>query len=105
MLFRSKYMRIAITQKLYWFLDVLVEEDVYSHILVLQFPLLYGSGKTAELVRQPMFTSLLQAFKTFMIVICSSTAWEGYASGSKCRLAPNRFPRLIHSIQNSSIRA
>ncbi|XP_006589330.1 uncharacterized protein [Glycine max] len=69
-------MKIAITQKLYWFLDVLVEEDVYSHILVLQFPLLYGSGKTAELVRQPMFTSLLQAFKTFMIVICSSTAWE-----------------------------
>ncbi|XP_014627762.1 uncharacterized protein [Glycine max] len=68
--------RIAITQKLYWFLDVLVEEDVYSHILVLQFPLLYGSGKTVELLWQPMFTFLLQAFKTFMIVISSSTAWE-----------------------------
>ncbi|KAK7356496.1 hypothetical protein VNO80_15769 [Phaseolus coccineus] len=68
--------QIAITRKLNWFLDILVEEDVYSHILVLQFPLLYGSGKTAELVSQPIFTSILQAFKTFMIVIFSSTAWE-----------------------------
>ncbi|RDX58454.1 hypothetical protein CR513_62229, partial [Mucuna pruriens] len=68
--------KVAITQKLHWFLDILVEENVYSHILVLQFPLLHGSGKTAELVWQPMFTSLLQAFKTFMIVLSSSTAWE-----------------------------
>ncbi|XP_029128453.1 uncharacterized protein LOC109804742 isoform X2 [Cajanus cajan] len=72
--------KVAITQKLHWFLDILVEEDVYSHILVLRFPLLYGSGKTAELVWNPMFTSLLQAFKTFMIVISSSTAWEGLES-------------------------
>ncbi|KAK8467702.1 hypothetical protein PHAVU_007G134600 [Phaseolus vulgaris] len=68
--------QIAITRKLNWFLDILVEEDVYSHILVLQFPLFYGSGKTAELVSQPIFTSILLAFKTFMIVIFSSTAWE-----------------------------
>ncbi|KOM52407.1 hypothetical protein LR48_Vigan09g106600 [Vigna angularis] len=68
--------QIAIARKLNWFLDILVEEDVYSHILVLQFPLLYGSGKTAELVSWPIFSSLLQAFKTFMIVISSSTAWE-----------------------------
>lgn len=68
--------KVAITQKLQWILDILVEEDVYSNILVLQFPLLYGYGKTAELVWQPMVTSLLQAFKTFMIVISSSTAWE-----------------------------
>ncbi|CAJ1976571.1 unnamed protein product [Sphenostylis stenocarpa] len=71
---------IAITRKLNWFLDILVEEDVYSNILVLQFPLLYGSGKTAELVSQPIFTSLLQAFKTFMIVISSSTAWDEFES-------------------------
>ncbi|XP_061337520.1 uncharacterized protein LOC133284511 [Gastrolobium bilobum] len=67
--------KVAITQKLHWFLDILVEEDVYSQILVLQLPLLHGSGKTAELVWQPMFTSLLLALKTFMIVISSSTAW------------------------------
>lgn len=67
--------KVAITQKLNWFLDILVEEDVYSHMLVLQFPLFYGSGKTVELVWHPMFTTLLQAFKTFMIVISSSTAW------------------------------
>ncbi|KAK7391585.1 hypothetical protein VNO78_20002 [Psophocarpus tetragonolobus] len=70
------YVKIAITQKLQWFLDILVEEDVYSHVLVLQFPLFYGSGETAELVWQPMFISLLQALKTFMIVISSSTGWE-----------------------------
>ncbi|RHN81216.1 hypothetical protein MtrunA17_Chr1g0196651 [Medicago truncatula] len=68
--------KVAITQKLNWFLDVLVEEDVYSCMLVLQLPSLSGSGKTAELVWQPMFTLLLQAFKTFMIVISSSTAWS-----------------------------
>ncbi|KAL1294880.1 hypothetical protein HN51_055717 [Arachis hypogaea] len=67
--------KVSIVQKLHWILDILSEEDVYCHMLVLQLPLLYGSGKTAHLVWQPMFSSLLQAFKTFMIVICSSTAW------------------------------
>ncbi|KAK7278555.1 hypothetical protein RJT34_23586 [Clitoria ternatea] len=68
-------LKVVIAQKLRWFLDILVEEDVYSHILALQLPLLYGSGESTELVWQPMFTSLLQAFKTFMIVISSSIAW------------------------------
>ncbi|KAL2325030.1 hypothetical protein Fmac_024088 [Flemingia macrophylla] len=72
--------KVEITRKLHWFLGILVEEDVYSHLLVLRFPLLNGSGKTAELVWHPMFTSLLQAFKTFMIVISSSTAWEEFES-------------------------
>ncbi|MED6156978.1 hypothetical protein PIB30_019278 [Stylosanthes scabra] len=67
--------KVSIVQKLQWSLDMLIEEDVYCHMLVLELYLLYGSGKTAELVRQPMFTSLLLAFKTFMIVISSSTAW------------------------------
>ncbi|XP_052110550.1 uncharacterized protein LOC107466474 [Arachis duranensis] len=67
--------KVSIVQKLHWILDILSEEDVYCHMLVLQLPLLYGSGKTAQLVWQPMFSSLLQAFKTFMIVIYSSTAW------------------------------
>ena len=68
-------MKVAIVRKLHWFLDILIEGDVYSHMLVLQLPLLYGSGKTTQLVWQPMFTSLLQAFKTFMIAVSSSTAW------------------------------
>ncbi|KAJ1404809.1 hypothetical protein SESBI_26387 [Sesbania bispinosa] len=73
-------MKVAITQKLHWFLDILVEEDVYCHMLILQLPLLHGSGKTTELVWQPMFTSLLQAFKTFMIAISLSTAWVEFES-------------------------
>ncbi|WJX13796.1 hypothetical protein P8452_04147 [Trifolium repens] len=72
--------KVAITQKLNWFLDILVDENVYSYMLVLQLPLLSGSGKTTELVWHPMFTILLQAFKTFMIVISSSTAWAEFES-------------------------
>ncbi|GAU30724.1 hypothetical protein TSUD_39480 [Trifolium subterraneum] len=72
--------KVAITQKLNWFLDILVDENVYSYMLVLQLQLSSGSGKTAELVRQPIFTILLQALKTFMIVISSSTAWAEFES-------------------------
>lgn len=68
-------LKVVITRKLQWFLDILVEEDVYCNMLVLQLPLLYGSGKTTELVWQPLFTSLLHAVKTFMILVSSSTAW------------------------------
>lgn len=66
---------VGIVQKLQWFLDILVEEDVYMNILVLQLPVLRGSGKTVQLVWQPLFTSLLHAIKTFMIVVSSSSAW------------------------------
>ncbi|KAF7807472.1 uncharacterized protein G2W53_039633 [Senna tora] len=68
-------LKVGMTRKLQWLLDILVEEDVYSNMLVLQLPLLYGSGKTIELVWQPLFNSLLHAVKTFMIVVSSSTAW------------------------------
>ncbi|KAL5098360.1 hypothetical protein RYX36_002687 [Vicia faba] len=68
-------MKLSITKKLNWFLEILVEENVYSCMLVLQVPLCSGSGKAVELVWQPIFSLLLQAFKTFMIVISSSTAW------------------------------
>ncbi|KAI9080635.1 hypothetical protein K1719_037392 [Acacia pycnantha] len=68
-------LKLGLVNKLQWFLDILVEEDVYSNILVLQLPLLRGSGKTVQLVWQPLFTSLLHAVKTFMIVVSSSTAW------------------------------
>ncbi|KAJ6713781.1 HOLLIDAY JUNCTION RESOLVASE [Salix viminalis] len=68
--------RIKITRKFRWFLDMLVHEDVYSFVLDLQIPVPYGSGKALELVWQPMFSSLLHALKTFMIVVSSSFAWE-----------------------------
>uniref|UniRef100_A0A5B7BF73 Uncharacterized protein n=1 Tax=Davidia involucrata TaxID=16924 RepID=A0A5B7BF73_DAVIN len=67
--------RLEITKKLGWLLDVLVDEEVYSCVLVLQIPILYGSGKSPELAYQPMFSSILQALKTFMIVVSSSQAW------------------------------
>ncbi|KAF9686216.1 hypothetical protein SADUNF_Sadunf03G0135600 [Salix dunnii] len=67
--------KIKITRKFRWFLDMLVVEDVYSFVLDLQIPVPYGSGKTLELIWQPMFSSLLHALKTFMIVVSSSFAW------------------------------
>ncbi|KAA8548482.1 hypothetical protein F0562_000251 [Nyssa sinensis] len=67
--------RFGITRKLGWLLDGLVDEEVYSCVLVLQIPVLCGSGKTPELAYQPMFSSILQALKTFMIVVSSSLAW------------------------------
>ncbi|CAK7336201.1 unnamed protein product [Dovyalis caffra] len=67
--------KIKITRKFRWFLDMLVDEDVYSFILDLQIPVPYGSGKTLELVWQPMFSALLHALKTFMIVVSSSFVW------------------------------
>lgn len=73
-------LKVGITQKLQWFLDILVEEDVYSNMLVLQLPVLYGSGKTTELVWQPLISSLLHAVKTFMIVVSSSIAWADLES-------------------------
>ncbi|KAF8388348.1 hypothetical protein HHK36_027014 [Tetracentron sinense] len=67
---------LVISRKLGWLLDILIDEEVYSSILVLHIPVLYGSGKTQELAWQPMFPSVLHALKTFMIVSSSSLAWE-----------------------------
>lgn len=70
-------LRLGISRKLKWVLDAIIEEDVYSLILVLEVPLLYNSGqsKTQELAYQPMFSSILIALKTFMIVVSSTHAW------------------------------
>jgi hypothetical protein len=70
--------KIKITRKLRWFLDMLVVEDVYSFVLDLQIPVPHGSGKTLELIWQPMFSALLHALKTFMIVVSSSFAWAEF---------------------------
>ncbi|KAJ7979694.1 Holliday junction resolvase [Quillaja saponaria] len=67
--------KVGIARKLGWCLDIIVDEDVYSSILVLQFPVLYGVGKTTELVWHSLFSSVLHAFKTFIIAVSSSIAW------------------------------
>ncbi|PON66095.1 holliday junction resolvase [Trema orientale] len=67
--------KLGITRKLGWLLDSLIDEGVYSSVLVLQIPVLCGSGKNVELVWQPMFSSLLDALKTFLVVVSSSVAW------------------------------
>ncbi|PON40374.1 holliday junction resolvase [Parasponia andersonii] len=67
--------KLGITRKLGWLLDSLIDEGVYSSVLVLQIPVLCGSGKNVELVWQPMFSSLLDALKTFSVVVSSSVAW------------------------------
>ncbi|KAL6191892.1 hypothetical protein ACLB2K_038281 [Fragaria x ananassa] len=67
--------KLWIAGKLDWFFDILVNEEVYSSILLLQVPVLYGCGKTVEVVWQPMFSSLLNALQTFMLVVSSSPAW------------------------------
>ncbi|KAL7219973.1 hypothetical protein ACSBR2_012939 [Camellia fascicularis] len=68
--------RLGITRKLGWLLNILADEEVYSSCLILQSPILCGSGKTPELAYRPLFFSILHALKTFMIVISSSLAWR-----------------------------
>lgn len=72
--------KLMIARKLDWFMDSIIDEEVYSSILVSQIPLLYVSGKTVELTWEPMFSALLQALKTFMIVVSSTLAWEEFGS-------------------------
>lgn len=71
----EKDTKLGITRKLGWFLDLLVDEEVYSSVMVLQIPVSYGSGKTVEVIWQPMFSSLLNAMETFLVVVSSTLAW------------------------------
>ncbi|KAL0392622.1 UNVERIFIED_CONTAM: hypothetical protein Sradi_2485000 [Sesamum radiatum] len=66
---------LGVARKLGWLLDMLVDEDVYASILVLQTPTVSGSTENHELTYQPMFCAVLHALKTFMVVVSSSPAW------------------------------
>lgn len=66
---------MKIIQKLGWFLDMLVDEEVYSSVLDLQIPVTCISGKTSEVIWKPIFSALLDALKTFTIVVSSSNCW------------------------------
>ncbi|KAK2992047.1 hypothetical protein RJ640_023406 [Escallonia rubra] len=68
--------RLGIARKLGWFFEILVDEYVYSSILVLQVPVLYASGQNQELAYQPLLSSILHALKTFMVVVSSTLAWR-----------------------------
>ncbi|XP_071722902.1 uncharacterized protein [Rutidosis leptorrhynchoides] len=67
--------KILIARKLGWFLDILINEDVYSSVLTLQIPQTYGSGKNMELICEPIFQAILHALKTFMVVVSSGIVW------------------------------
>lgn len=67
--------KVGIARRLGWFFDSVVDEEVYSSVLVLRIPVSCSAGKNAELVWQPLYSSLLDASKTFMVVASSSEAW------------------------------
>ncbi|KAL8491170.1 hypothetical protein ACS0TY_022992 [Phlomoides rotata] len=67
---------LGIARKLGWLMDVLVDEEVYCSILVLQTPIVHGSSQNHELTYQPMFSAVLNALKTFIITVSSSVAWD-----------------------------
>nr|GEY66854.1 RNA polymerase II assembly factor like [Tanacetum cinerariifolium] len=62
--------KFEIAKKLEWLLNILIDEDVYSSIIALPLPLLHGSGN------QNMFSSVIHAMKTFMLVASSALVWE-----------------------------
>lgn len=70
--------RLGIARKLGWLLDVLVDEGMYSSVLVLQVPILCTSGQTLEFVWKPMYSSLIHSLKTFMIVVSPSSTWSEF---------------------------
>lgn len=66
---------LGISTKLQCLFDILVNEEIYSSILVLQIPVLCGSGTATELVWNPLFPFILHSLKTFMIIAALSPAW------------------------------
>ncbi|GAB2211055.1 hypothetical protein Droror1_Dr00016346 [Drosera rotundifolia] len=66
----------GIAKKLQWFLDILVDEEIYSAVLILQTFVSHSEGKTQALQCQAMFSSLVHALKIFMIVVSSGSAWS-----------------------------
>ncbi|XP_017974328.1 PREDICTED: uncharacterized protein LOC18602803 isoform X2 [Theobroma cacao] len=72
--------KLVIARKLGWFMNIIIDEEVYSFILVSQIPVLYVSGKTVELTWELTYSALLHALKTFVVVVSSTLAWEELGS-------------------------
>ncbi|XP_071735886.1 uncharacterized protein [Rutidosis leptorrhynchoides] len=60
---------LEIAKKMEWLLNILIDEDVYSSILALPVPLLHGSA------HQNMFSSIIHAMKTFVLVVSPTPIW------------------------------
>ncbi|KAJ0903445.1 hypothetical protein HanPSC8_Chr07g0269921 [Helianthus annuus] len=60
---------LEIAKKLNWFLNILVDENVYSSILAFPVPLLHNSG------HQNMISSVIHALKTFMLAVSPTSMW------------------------------
>uniref|UniRef100_A0A0E0NPJ6 Uncharacterized protein n=1 Tax=Oryza rufipogon TaxID=4529 RepID=A0A0E0NPJ6_ORYRU len=70
---------IELCKKLHLFLNILTLEDVYSYVLGCQIPALSSDDDSPKVVWQPVYTSLIQALKTFMIAASSSSAaWSEF---------------------------
>ncbi|XP_062209853.1 uncharacterized protein LOC133911575 [Phragmites australis] len=68
---------IELSKKLQALLNIFTSEDIYSYVLGYQIPSLYGADHSPAVVWQPVYTSLIQALKTFMISsVASSAAWN-----------------------------
>ncbi|CAL4920728.1 unnamed protein product [Urochloa decumbens] len=68
---------IELSKKLQTLLNILTSEDIYSYVLGFEIPALYGADHSPAVVWQPVYTSLIQALKTFMIsAVASSAAWN-----------------------------
>uniref|UniRef100_K3XF10 Uncharacterized protein n=1 Tax=Setaria italica TaxID=4555 RepID=K3XF10_SETIT len=58
-------------------LNILTSEDIYSYVLGFEIPALYGADHSPAVVWQPVYASLMQPLKTFMIsAVASSAAWN-----------------------------
>ncbi|KAG8073439.1 hypothetical protein GUJ93_ZPchr0006g43216 [Zizania palustris] len=68
---------IELCKKLHLLLNILTLEDVYSYVLGCQIPTLSGADDSPEVVWQPVYSTLIQALKTFMIsAAASGVAWN-----------------------------
>ncbi|CAI9117900.1 OLC1v1019389C1 [Oldenlandia corymbosa var. corymbosa] len=67
--------KVWIAGKLQWLLDVIMDEDVYGVTLSVQVHMTYASSQDQKAVYQPFLHSILDALKTFMVIMSSNPAW------------------------------
>ncbi|KAK6929636.1 Protein of unknown function DUF4487 [Dillenia turbinata] len=68
--------KLGMTRKLGWLLNIIIYEEVYASILVLQFPVSPDSGPSKNVMWLPMYSFLVQSLKAFMLLAYSTPAWE-----------------------------
>lgn len=78
--------KLGITRKLEWLFNMLVDEDVYACILSMQIPLSYGTKEKTETVWEPMFCSIVESLKTFMVAASCGIAWGELVSFFLCNI-------------------